>query len=653
MPTTIPPELHYEHQKVIHICDLMRSVNLTPKKFMKALLTNKNMAVKARRAMWGSDDSWNSTLEIVNDIRGLVCDNLEGKGNWKNYILDQAKFYVALDGSQHHQPREGVTWFNARTVTPSFFSAEARLSRDQHLMATGAPFLYELIKSKVIQSDLDGIEEDNTKDLQSLVDLEGDTLSYDFSKGRGTRADRRAHLIALATCSMIGFACNQRNNGLQLADSLSLVACGVTERVASYLHWLGLASSRKTANMALGSLGQCSKKKIIQKVKSATVLRPILCIDNIDFEQRVHTKTVKTKSRMFHGTWGYLHSIDPQLLSQVDPSDLTLRSYKKAIKDSTNRVVKTSSFFPTNSQTQHFCAVVKSQIAHVLFSCMAKVKDTESVSSHPPPIDPIRPHIPDITMLKMMVASDNSSKGIGEVLQGITNQTNETSLEACEHLQIMEGDLGTYCNLESLRALRRPTTHPDESLENVFMLLGASHILWNIAQAIFLLHYGDSFNSEDLGAWHTLDSLGCSADQPVTKKDFTLMISNMQRVHEVTILHCLLELNGKTDAPKMDEELPVWESKQAQEIIDKCYDRLFLPRACREAEQQATKKDSPNPKLANLLLRLHNFATVIEANRAMKAGDIGRLLNIWRMWCIISSPSWTSEGLTALNAGYS
>ncbi|KAH9443560.1 hypothetical protein Pst134EA_032625 [Puccinia striiformis f. sp. tritici] len=121
MPTTIPPELHYEHQKVIHICDLMRSVNLTPKKFMKALLTNKNMAVKARRAMWGSDDSWNSTLEIVNDIRGLVCDNLEGKGNWKNYILDQAKFYVALDGSQHHQPREGVTWFNARTVTPSFF----------------------------------------------------------------------------------------------------------------------------------------------------------------------------------------------------------------------------------------------------------------------------------------------------------------------------------------------------------------------------------------------------------------------------------------------------------------------------------------------------------------------------------------------------
>ncbi|KAI7950429.1 hypothetical protein MJO29_009103 [Puccinia striiformis f. sp. tritici] len=329
IPTTIPPELHYEHQKVIHICDLMRSVNLTPKKIMKALLTHKNMAVKTRRAIWGSNDSWDSTdLEIVNNIRGLVCDHLEGKENCKDYILDQAKFYVALDGSQHTNEKESLGLMQRRV--------EARLSRDQHVLATGAPFLYELIKSKVTRSDLDGIEEDNTKDLQSLVDLEGDTLLYDFSEGRGTRADRRAHSIALATSSMIGFTCNRRNNGLQLANSVSLVACGVTKRVASYLHWLGLASSRKTANMALGSLGWCVKKKIIQKVKSATVLQPIICIDNIDFKQRVHTKIVETKSCMFHGTWGYLHSIDPQLLSQVDPSDLTLGSYKKSIEDSTH-----------------------------------------------------------------------------------------------------------------------------------------------------------------------------------------------------------------------------------------------------------------------------------------------------------------------------
>jgi hypothetical protein len=48
------------------------------------------------------------------------------------------------------------------------------------------------------------------------------------------------------------------------------------------------------------------------------------------------------------------------------------------------------------------------------------------------------------------------------------------------------------------------------------------------------------------------------------------------------------------------------------------------------------KEDSPNAKQANLLLQLRDFATVIEANQAMKAGDIGRLLNIWRMWLMMA-----------------
>ncbi|OAV95520.1 hypothetical protein PTTG_08518 [Puccinia triticina 1-1 BBBD Race 1] len=242
-----------------------------------------------------------------------------------------------------------------------------------------------------------------------------------------------------------------------------------------------------------------------------------------------------------------------------------------------------------------------------------------------------------------MIASDNSAEGIGEVLEGILRQTEDSSMEASEHLQVMEGDLGTYCNLESLRALQRPTQHPDESPGNIFMLLGASHTLWNVAQAIFLLHFGNSSNSEDLGAWHTLESLGVLSDRPTTKKDFTLMISNMQKVHEAAILHCIIELIGQTKPPNVNEDLPTWDSTRAQNVIDKCYEQLFSPKARRDAEEEANKKESPNPKLSNLLLRLHHFATVIEADRAMKSGDIGRLLNIWRMWSVMA------QGIKGLN----
>jgi hypothetical protein len=43
-----------------------------------------------------------------------------------------------------------------------------------------------------------------------------------------------------------------------------------------------------------------------------------------------------------------------------------------------------------------------------------------------------------------------------------------------------------------------------------------------------------------------------------------------------------------------------------------------------------------SPKLSNLLLRLSDFASVVKGNRAMKSGDIGRIMNMWRRWSVIA-----------------
>lgn len=44
---------------------------------------------------------------------------------------------------------------------------------------------------------------------------------------------------------------------------------------------------------------------------------------------------------------------------------------------------------------------------------------------------------------------------------------------------------------------------------------------------------------------------------------------------------------------------------------------------------------------------MQDFSTVIEANRAMKAGDVGRLLRIWKMWSIMTQ---SLPGLTHYSA---
>lgn len=38
----------------------------------------------------------------------------------------------------------------------------------------------------------------------------------------------------------------------------------------------------------------------------------------------------------------------------------------------------------------------------------------------------------------------------------------------------------------------------------------------------------------------------------------------------------------------------------------------------------------------NLMVRLRDFATVVEAHNATRAGDIGRLMEMWKMWAIMS-----------------
>jgi hypothetical protein len=269
-------------------------------------------------------------------------------------------------------------------------------------------------------------------------------------------------------------------------------------------------------------------------------LSPTICIDNIDFEERVHFKSVEKSSHMFHGTWGYVHTLDCTLMEGKDPHDFSMKRFKQAIKDSATLKIEPTMFLPTPEQSSHFRAVIKSQIAQVAMSYIFTTNDPKHlIPLEPPSIDQISAQKPDIAMLKLMLSSDNCAEGIGDILDDIIAQTNLNPTQFFSELQMMEGDLGTIQNLESLWSQQKPSGHMEESLGNIFMLLGAAHTMWNIGQAIYLKHFGDNKKQEDLGAWRTLQALGLPSEKPSEKKDFTLMINNMQKIHEVTLLHFL------------------------------------------------------------------------------------------------------------------
>ncbi|PLW32617.1 hypothetical protein PCASD_13056 [Puccinia coronata f. sp. avenae] len=180
------------------------------------------------------------------------------------------------------------------------------------------PFLYQLLAAKLNQNQKHGVPKTNVEGVEDKAEEdECDNLdNVDFDHGSSPtveqgaascqrdhqlQREQRVHVTASTICSMVAFGTNCRDNSLQLENALTFLACGVTEQVSEYLHYIGLCSSRETGHSALQTLGSQASRRIVNQlsIKKCDVIAPIICIDNVDFEERVHSASPEKKTHMF------------------------------------------------------------------------------------------------------------------------------------------------------------------------------------------------------------------------------------------------------------------------------------------------------------------------------------------------------------------
>ncbi|OAV92970.1 hypothetical protein PTTG_27496 [Puccinia triticina 1-1 BBBD Race 1] len=619
-------EIRSQESKLYSICNLINELNLTPKQFLSAFLTSENMSMAFQRRYWGTKTGWPSTLSLLHMMRNVIYTHDGGKDHWESFILEEA---TRITISQ--RPPSGAfpqgAYHNTHTVLEDSFSSEEKEDQDKALTEIDMPFLFNLLFNK-----LDNPEDGDEKVPEPDFDVAALDPNNDLEADLPFNRNKRAYVVAKTICSMVAFVLNRRINGPQLRNSLTFLACGVTDRVNVFLQYIGLSSSRKTSHLALNYLSKKSQKKISKKISAslATNLAPFLCMDNLEFEQKIHAKSIGHTSRMFHGTWGYIHHPSQQLIDSVPSADLTVQAYHQAMSKVATFNVHPRMLLPSIQEEISWESVIKSQIAQALLEHLVSPSDSlVSIPTKPPPLEPISSQKPDITMLKLMIASDNSAQGAGEVFEAITDQSNMSPASFSSRLQVIDGDLGTCTKVSTLRNQRIPSGHSEESLVNVLTILGGAHTMWNISQAIYSKHIGDPSDARDSGSWRFLDSLGIPSNKMTNKKDYTLMIKNIEKIHRASLVYCIMVVMG-TEHNNITEDLLKLPSAKIKEIIDETYERFFSP----EAKEAANLH--PSPKLLNLILRLGDFATIVEGNAAMKSGDIGRVMNVWKQWAIIA-----------------
>lgn len=85
------------HKQIVAICEMIRDLGMTPKKFIYNFLTNNEMVVRERRGKWATEDGWQSTKELLLTIGHLIKADKTGFKRWSHeFILDEVRLNLDL-----------------------------------------------------------------------------------------------------------------------------------------------------------------------------------------------------------------------------------------------------------------------------------------------------------------------------------------------------------------------------------------------------------------------------------------------------------------------------------------------------------------------------------------------------------------------------
>ena len=196
-----------------------------------------------------------------------------------------------------------------------------------------------------------------------------------------------------------------------------------------------------------------------------------------------------------------------------------------------------------------------------------------------------------------MISPDNSAQGISKVCTGIIQKSDLTKRDFFNRLQVINGDLATCSNFQSLWSQQIPSAHVEDRIDNLFTLLRGLHTLWNIGPAIFELHYRNTSDLHDCGVWRWLELLVIPLKKLLTKKTLQRWFKIWKKSTRlqlltvscgfISLIVIIFQLNShQSDEPfdrcmmkiqnwSLTNELVVLPSKELISIIDKTYKTYF------------------------------------------------------------------------------
>lgn len=215
---------------------------------------------------------------------------------------------------------------------------------------------------------------------------------------------------------------------MQIQNTLTFLACGVSAQVNNSLGYIGLSSSQASAVASLKTPGVATVGRIKAVMNVNSVIAPFFVVDNIDTQERIYQQRVEEPSKIYHGSWGYVHVLKDKLLSSLTPECFTVERFNVLLKINETRKLNPSEFAPDKEDQLRWKQTREEQIGVVLLRYFSPSTDKSKVPLlSPPPVFQIEPERPDIHMLKLMDSSNNSSDGVASLYLELIQQSGLTT----------------------------------------------------------------------------------------------------------------------------------------------------------------------------------------------------------------------------------
>ncbi|KAJ3832057.1 hypothetical protein F5878DRAFT_654713 [Lentinula raphanica] len=438
--------------------------------------------------------------------------------------------------------------------------------------------------------------------------------------------------VLVTVCAMYAVLRSQRANEFQAVIGMFLIGSGASKREMEVLHHAGISLSYPAIIRHMRLLSEEAKqtyKDVIKECMCSVVW------DNLCIQFRVEAQRLNSSDHFDNGTTATcIPLFDPYTLSNRTPHG-TLPLSLKPPRETTNPIFEWSDedVLPSREDIRVLTLCSKWQIRRLALESIPGLAHLKPTLGPCPEVKKIPLHKTEQYPLPAMKEEENSIDGTIQVFHSILRSLGVSNEDLEAHgLMFTDGDLLTDSLVDKVESARRNNPLPINGMKGNVRRFGIFHAKMAGSRMVVNEHWGQPESKEPGGLWWENNKLG-------RKK----MIAGWQSkkaapwkpTHELLHISLAAHIQDGFRITCGEESLEMWARSASEDDFNHCADKVYDQLFTTAAYDDASEKDDRDTIYENNILQNRDTLLYIEIVDAIKSGDIGRVVNVFRMWMVM------------------